>query len=334
MPILLFGDINLDTTLHVPTYPDSGKDAIVQQVSTRVGGSTVNTAIALAGLNLPVRLLGRAGQDAAGDQALAALQAAGVDTDLVQRDDAAPTGHIFIVVSADGERTMFSARGVNTLITPESISNDALIGISHVHFSTYSFLAVPQRYAARKLLQYAIDQGIPCSLDIADGHAFRLHQELDSILPHLDMLLLNPADAAAILAPAPPGDYPTIVTALLGLGLHLVALKLGALGCLAATPEAQFTLPPLPTKVVDTTGAGDAFAAGLIFAHKTNLSLLDSAWLASAMGALATTVSGAGSALPGLSALQAYLASLPSTANPGGWRERVLSHLGYNPVSP
>lgn len=327
MTILLFGDITLDTTLNVPVFPEAGKDTIVQHLTSRPGGSIVNTALVLAGLGLSIRLVARAGQDAAGVQALNALQTAGIDLTLVQRDDTAPTGQIFIVVSEDGERTMFSARGANTLITPESLSEETWQDVTRLHLSSYSFLEAPQKTTVQKLIEGAFSREIPISLDIADGHAARLRSDLDSLIGQLDILLLNPTDAAALCSRAPIMNEQELIAALLLLGPQQVALKLGSRGCMVADGKEIYALPPLPAAVIDTTGAGDAFAAGMIYGRHTGLPTLEAAWLASALGALATTVRGAGTALPGRQALTAYLAALPSKVNSGGWRERVVGQL-------
>ena len=331
MIILLFGDICLDVTIQVQRYPDAGKDAIVQQVHTRLGGSIVNTAVALAGLGLPVRLVGKAGQDPAGDHALGELAATGIDTTFIQRDSVVPTGQIFIVVSADGERTMFSARGANTLITPGSIPVNVFDGVARLHLSSYSFLAAPQKDTALQLFELAYEQGIPCSLDIADGHAALLKPELRALLAKIDTLFLNPSDAASLLGPSAPAKMESVINELMKLGPEQVTLKLSSQGCLVGTGGPPLVFPALPAAVIDTTGAGDAFAAGFIYARHTGLSVGDAAWLASAMGALATTVSGAGTALPRRRSLAAYIASLPAAVNQDGWQDRVLVHLGYNP---
>jgi ribokinase len=327
MTILLFGDINLDVTLHVDAYPNLGEDVIVQRYHAQPGGSIANTAITLAHLGYPVRLIGRTGQDATGDQAIAALVKAGVDITFVQRDPEAPTGQVFIIVTRDGERTMFSARGANARIPPESIRCDVLEGISRLHLSTYSFLTAPQDDAAQKLIQVSLENNILCSLDVAEGHTRLMRTVLDPLIPELDMLLISPSDAANLLNTSPEMLGNDIAKAIQGLGAHQVMLKLGARGCIAITRQFVQTLPGLPAAVVDSTGAGDAFAAGLIYAMQQGFPLIDAARFANAMGALTTTVSGAGNALPGRNALIAYLTDLPARYDEDGWRDRLIAHL-------
>ncbi|MDH3673886.1 MAG: carbohydrate kinase family protein, partial [Anaerolineae bacterium] len=112
--IIVMGDINVDVVFSIPAYPLPGSEAIATSVQMHTGGSAVNTAIALAKMDMDVGFIGRVGHDSLADQVLADLTEAGVDCSHIQEDPRVSTGLIFIAVTEDGERTMFAARGANS----------------------------------------------------------------------------------------------------------------------------------------------------------------------------------------------------------------------------
>jgi ribokinase len=302
--ILVLGDINLDVLMHVPAYPAPGGEAVTERIITRLGGSAANTAVVLSRLGLEVRLLSRVGNDPWGQLALDALAQAGVGLDLVQRDPAAATGLMFTVVTPDGERTMFGQRGANPLTDPAAITPDTLRGADLLHLSGYALLEIPQREAAVRAMELAHQRGLLVVLDTAYLPALKIPHVFRQYLPALDACILGLQEAQALLG---AGEPEAAVSALLEAGVRLAALKLGAGGCLLAEGAATHLSPAFPVDVVDTTGAGDAFSAGLIYARLHGLSLSALGTLANTLGGLATTVHGAGTALPGKVELLHYL---------------------------
>ena len=113
----MFGDINVDVLMSISSYPQPGEDATAAKVVFRPGGSAANTALALTKLGVKTNMIGRTGDDTWADIALEPLAKAGVDIHYVRRDPEKPTGLIFIPVTGSGERTMFSYRGANLMIS-------------------------------------------------------------------------------------------------------------------------------------------------------------------------------------------------------------------------
>ena len=302
--ILVLGDINVDVLMRVPAYPLPGGEALTERVDTRLGGSAANTAVVLSRLGLETHLLGRVGSDAWGDLALIALAEAGVGLELVQRDNRETTGMMFTVVTPDGERTMFGQRGANRNTDPFAITPDIFGGVDHLHLSGYALLETPQRQAAMQAVELAAQRQLPISLDTAYLPALDAPQALRQLLPYLDSCILGLAEARALVG---EGEPRAAAAALLGTGVRLAALKLGAQGCLLADSASTHFIPAFPVQVVDTTGAGDAFTAGLIYGRLQGLRLPALGTLANALGGLAATVHGAGTALPGKIELMRFL---------------------------
>lgn len=306
MPIaVLLGDINVDLLLAIPAYPPEGGEAIANSQVQQLGGSATNTAIGLARMGMAARMIGRVGSDAVGDTALADMAGAGVDTNWISRDPAEPTQTNIVVVSASGERTMFAYRGANARLAPGQIEPDVLEGAGMVHLSGYSLLQSPQRDAAFKLASLAYAAGIPVSLDIPAGVAAEIAQQVRRFAPMLDTVLLGEADI----------DQMGFATAnnIVALGIRAVVVKRGAAGCLLVTAAGATSIPGLAVTVVDTTGAGDAMAAGIIAARLAGLAEDEACQLGATLGALTVGRVGAGLAMPTLREAEALLTTSMTT---------------------
>ena len=307
--VVVLGDINIDVILPVSAYPQTGGEIVSQGGLTSLGGSAANTAVVLAKLGLATRLLGRVGQDAWGEIALGELRVAGVELDHVQRDAQAPTGMIFTPVTPDGERTMFGQRGANMSTDPAEMRPNLLAGAQLLHLSGYAFLAEPQRQAGIRAVELARRQGLALSLDTALLPALAVPEQIKALLPGLAICVLGLEEARALTGSQAPGEC---AQALLQAGVGQVGLKLGREGCLLAEAGGLWEIPAFPAQVVDTTGAGDAFSAGLIYARLHSLSPPAAGLLANALGGLAAHNLGAGLALPGKSEAMDFLqTSLP-----------------------
>jgi ribokinase len=294
--IALFGDINIDVLMSIPHYPGAGEDAMATRITLRPGGSVANTGIVLSKLGERAMMIGRVGDDLWADIALEPLINVGIDITNVTRDSSASTGLIFIPVVVDGERTMFSYRGANVRKPVEEIEDDLLDCVSIMHISGYNFLVSPQREATWRAIELAKDAGIALSMDVGVEPAIRAIPDLERILPELSLLIIGPDEAKSLINARTPDQA---VNGLLERGVKWVGFKLGKEGSIAANCEQQYLLPGFEVATVDTTGAGDAYCAGLIFAWKNGLSLPASGLLANALGGLATTVWGGGGVLPG-----------------------------------
>jgi ribokinase len=352
--VTLFGDVNVDALMSIPSYPSPGGDSMAQQVILRPGGSVANTAIVLARLGVKTKMIARVGDDRWADMALEPLINLEVDVSAVQRDPTDSTGLIFIPVTHEGERTMFSYRGANTRMPVEAITAQALGQPRFLHLSAYNFLTSPQREATWKAVELAKEAGIPISMDIGVEPSRRVtgdrdcqiavaifKQHLLALLPDLALVVLGREEAQNLVGSSDPE---TACAALGGGGLGLIGLKLGKDGCYIASNTEQYFLPGFTVDTVDTTGAGDAFCAGMLFGRLAGISLPASGLLANALGALATTVWGGGPVLPGKAEVTCFLQE-EVCRKPGddrkkrdsgqsaeflGWREEILSALMVN----
>jgi ribokinase len=242
--------------------PGSDRPATIR---TGGGGAGANVAVHLARLGTAVVLAGCTGDDAAGRRLAAELAAAGVALRLRTVAGAA-TGTIVSLVEPGGQRSMLADRGANLALRPDDVPAPPPGG--HLHLSGYTLLDPGPRGAGLAALAAAVAAGCTISVDPAStGPLTRYGVDRWLADTAAATLLLPNADEARLLTGcADPAD----AARALARRHRVVAVSLGADGALWASGDLLVHRPALATDVVDTTGAGDAFAAGLL-----------AAWLAS-----------------------------------------------------
>lgn len=302
--VVLLGDANVDLLLDVDGLPEPGGDAVADRQHAGLGGSAANTAVLLSRFGAACTMLSCVGRDRWGDLALEELRGEGVETSHVVRHHDEPTSLNVVAVTPDGERTMFAYRGASARLAADEIGPDLVGAARALHLSGYAFLEPPQRDAARTALRIARDADVLTSLDVPVPAARAAREDLREALPGLDLLVTGLPEARLLTGER---DGERCASALLRLGVRTVAMKLGADGALVATADERARARGLPVHPVDTTGAGDAFAAGAIAALLAGQPVDVVGTIANACGASATEVRGAGRGLPALAAVRALL---------------------------
>jgi sugar/nucleoside kinase (ribokinase family) len=265
-PVLVLGDVMTDVVARVDDPLALGSDTAAH-VRTRQGGAGANVAAWLAALGRPTRFVGRVGDDPFGREAVQALRTGDVDV-RAGVDRVHATGTVVVLVGADGERTMLPDAGANSNLTLDDVAAGAVHDCAWLHVSGYTLLNPGSREAGVAALDAARTAGVPTSVDAASaaplqalgGKEFlRLTQDIDLVFCTLDEaeVLVGTRDPELVLARL-TGTYRQVV------------LKLGADGARWAS-EGSATVAaaacPAAGAVVDTTGAGDAFAAAYLAAR-------------------------------------------------------------------
>lgn len=293
--IIVMGDINIDVIFTIPAYPLPGGEAVATSVQMHTGGSAVNTAIALAKMDMDVGFIGRVGSDSLAKQVLADLKAAGVDCSQVQVDPRVSTGLILIAVTEDGERTMFGARGANSFTQSKEIDPAYFANCRWIHLSSYSFLAHHQYETILAALDIAKNSRFTrVSLDIGTEPAVRARSQIVQLLPQFDVVLPNETEVTLLSQGHSMEDSINIL--LNGRSSNAMITKRGRHGCLLAVGDKRIAFPSFDVRPKDTTGAGDSFNAGVVLGRLVGLSWEAAAALGNALGGLATTQEGAGAA--------------------------------------
>lgn len=254
--VLVVGDLMVDV---VVTYRDPiavGSDTAAE-VRRHGGGSAANTAAWLADGGTPVRLLAAVGGDVDGVVAVDQLTAVGVTWAGATIADAA-TGTCVVLVGPDGERTMFPDRGANAHLDGVDVDAACSPRPAWVHLSGYALLGVGAHEAARATLAAARQLGIPVSVDAASAAPLREvgADRFRSWIDGCTVLFANDDELDALGGLAAVGRVAAEVVA-----------KHGADGSSWTDGTTRVDRAAPAVTVVDTTGAGDAFAAGWIAAR-------------------------------------------------------------------
>jgi len=259
------GDLIEDVVVWLNDELNIGSDADSVIVRTR-GGSAANVAMFAALTGTPSRFIGQVGNDNLGEQLCASLRETGADVCTVAEGR---TGSIVVVVQPSGERTFLTDRGVASQLSVFDASH--LAGVSIVHVPTYSLALDPLATTAVQYIRAARTAGALISIDasstsvLRDYGVDRYAELIASIGP--DVFLCN-NDEASLLNIDSAHPMP---------GAALTVIKRGALPVAAITAAGVVTevaTPPV-ANIVDTTGAGDAFAAGFLPVYATSRNIED-----------------------------------------------------------
>jgi ribokinase len=260
MSLVVLGDLMVDVVARVSGPLARGSDTAAR-ISLAGGGSAANVAAWAAWLGAPVAFVGRVGDDEHGRAAVAALRDGGVDVRAAV-DPERPTGTCVVLVEPGGERTMLPDPGAND--APAELPERLLVAGAHLHVTGYGLLRPGARPGALSAISRAQAAGMTVSIDPSSWALLR-----PGVFPPVDLLLPN-AHEGAVLAVSPgasAGDPERAARALAGTAAGEVVVTLGAAGALWTDGSEVVRVAAEPATVVDTTGAGDAFAAGLLTAR-------------------------------------------------------------------
>lgn len=252
------------------------------------GGSAVNTAVGVARLGLPARVLAKIGADEAGRFYRNALAAAGVETTALKRHAELGTGTCISLITPDSQRTLRTYLGASATLSPAEVTAADFTDCGHAHIEGYLCFN-PELIL--HVLRTAKQSGCTVSLDLASPEVVR---EARPMLPgmireYVDMVFANQAEAAAF---AGTDDVGAALDALAGF-CDLVAVKLGAEGALIQHREQRVQIPACAATAVDTTGAGDLWAAGFLVGWLRDADVREAGRIASHAGAAIVEVIGA-----------------------------------------
>jgi sugar/nucleoside kinase (ribokinase family) len=261
LDVVVVGDVMVDVLAAMSTGLARGSDTPAT-ITTAGGGSAANVAAWLAGQGVPTSYVGRVGDDALGRESVAGLTERGV-TAWVSIDPELTTGTCIVLVEPGGERSMLPDAGANATLAPDHVPQRPFRPGGHLHLSGYTLLNPGSREAGLAALSLAAAADMTVSLD--PSSAALLEQvgaaRFLAMTRGADLLLAN-RDEAAVLAGT---NDPHQAAEQLGDTYREVVVKVGANGALW---QQGFITASAPAErdidVVDTTGAGDAFAAGFL----------------------------------------------------------------------
>ena len=253
------------------------------------GGSAANTVTALARLGVASTFLGKVGSDEAVDVYLDGFRTAGVDVSRFKRHATTPTGQCLCLITPDSERTCRTFLGAAGTLTPEELSPADFADVEHVHIEGYMLFNQDLAWA---LLKTAREAGCRISLDLASFEVVHANRDImDEILAeYVDMVFANEEESAAYCGSESPE------TGLAALARHCdtAVVKIGAKGAWLQSGTEQARVEAEVVEAIDTTGAGDLWAAGFLFGVFAEHDLATCGRLGARLGAEVVQVLGAG----------------------------------------
>jgi ribokinase len=244
------GDLLLDVIVRLEQPIEAGTDTTAF-TRTGAGGQAANVAAWAASLGAKARFVGKRGDDPAGALVAAELGARGVT--VLGPVGLGRNGIVVSLVGSDGDRAMASDRGVAPTLSADELDRDWFDGCKHLHLSGYSVMSSPIDGAALRAAQFVREAGGSVSIDLASTSVIRAFgpTRLRTMLEELraDVVFANESERETIGPVDTGGTW---------------VLKRGAAGCAVERDGDRIELPAVATEVVDTTGAGDAFAAGYL----------------------------------------------------------------------
>ncbi len=258
--VLYVGDINVDVMMGgLASFPMADKEITCDSFDVVMGSSAVIAACAYAALGGKTAVCGLAGEDDHGDFMVRGLREAGIDISLVQRSAEVGTG-VTVNLIQNRIRTQVTYPGTIEAFDGSGLDRAALADVDHVHFAG-PYLQTRFRPRITRVLEIARDLGVSTSLD-PQWDPTETWEFMADWLPLASYLFLNEDEARSITGAASAAE----ACRSLSERTACPVVKTGKDGALVLDGDRIVSRPPIDVDVVDTTGAGDNFDAGFLFA--------------------------------------------------------------------
>lgn len=300
--IAVIGSLVVDMSMQTSRIPQRGENIHAKSFKMGAGGKGANAAAAIKRLGGNAFILGCVGQDELGQFEIRALQAEGVDTSGITVIPGNPTAVAFVMVDDEGENTILVMSEINYLLSGTML--DLALSSRWTSLDAMLVNFEISESAVSRAVHAGREHQIPVVVD-----AGPIRDYSPQSWRNATVLSPNRSEAGALLG------YPVLnerdarraARDLLAAGPQAIVLKLGAQGTLLRTQTDEVLVPAIPVKPVDTTGAGDAFTAGLTLALAEGMPLPEAARFANAAGAAAVTRFGTLEAMPSREEVEALL---------------------------
>ncbi len=301
--ILIIGSLNMDTVVRAPHIPATGETIIGSFVANIPGGKGANQACAAGRLGSSAAMLGLVGQDAFGDELIASLHGAGVDTSLIGRADA-PTGQALICVNDEGNNAIIVLANANGQCDISRIK-------AHEREIAASQFIMLQMEIPEDAVMEAIRLGKKHGSCVILNPAPARHPLPADILPLIDYLTPNETELSVLtgLPANTPDEAAMTAKALIAGGVKAVLATLGSRGALYVTADTVRLFPAEKVQPVDTTAAGDTFNAAFAVRLAEGASADEAIRFANAAAGISVTRRGAQPSIPGREEVDAFRAA-------------------------
>lgn len=265
MDVVVIGNSAIDILCYPVDDVPRKASLTFQRSSVGPGGCGSNAAIGLAALGVKTGFVTCIGDDSTADLLQSAWRKAGVDMRYVRRVGGSQTGVSVGLIDSTYQPRFIHYAGASEALTVESIDLEDMLrnGARWLHISSYFILPGLMNPQFSELLKRAQGRGMRVSIDAVESPAMDNPSCLLECLPHVDVFMCNTLEAEHLTGMSDPLKAAALFRSY---GVKAVVIKLGARGSLAVSEETTVEVPSQPADPIDTTGAGDAFAAGFVAA--------------------------------------------------------------------
>lgn len=256
MDVVGFGALNLDRLYKVERIALEGEHVPVESVTESPGGSSANTIAGLAGMGMKTGFIGAVGRDPEGGLMLDDFRRRGVDTSGIRTLEGR-TGIIIGFVDSKGERTLYPYPGANSLLSEKDVDIGYVRKAGFIHLT--SFVGNDQFQLQKKLVKGLT--GTKISVAPGDLYTKKGLSALRPIIKRSTVLFLNDSEIRSLTGES----YRKGSRTLMDEGAKIVAVTLGKRGCFVLDESGGLEIPARKVNAIDSTGAGDAFAAGFLY---------------------------------------------------------------------
>lgn len=301
-PIVIFGSINMDLVARVPKLPSPGETLAGYSFSTVPGGKGANQAVGVSKLGGSSQMIGRIGNDVFGQELLASLNRAGVQTEGILLDRTISSGVALIAVDDRSENHIIVIPGANGMVNQSDLDRLALA-------LTDSSILLLQLEIPLEIVQAAASIAKAIGATVILDPAPAPVNFPDDLYSTIDVLTPNATETEQLVGFAIQtlADAERAAALLQQKGTKTVVIKLGAQGAYCATEHDRCFVPAFSVQAIDTVAAGDAFNAGLAVALAEGHPIQEALRWGSASGALSTTKAGAQSSLTDRATFDSFL---------------------------
>lgn len=294
--VIGFGALNVDKLYKVNMIAREEEESFVTEFKEVSGGSAANTIAGLARLGLRTGFIGKVGKDREGKLLLSDFRKEKVDTRGIVVSKEGRSGVVMGYVGEKGERALYVDPGVNDQLDFKEINPDYAVDTQFLHLT--SFVGEKPFEAQKQLINQL--SNVKISLDPGALYARKSLKSLKPIIQRSYAMLPNENEIRLLTG----AGYEMGSKILMNEGASLVAVKLGARGCYVTNGKESYFVEPYEKKVVDTTGAGDAFCAGFLYGLVKGRNLYECGRLGNFVAARCIEKVGARKGLPRLTALE------------------------------
>jgi len=295
LDVVCFGALNMDKLYLVNRIARKEEESVIMGFKESPGGSAANTAVGLARLGLKIGYIGKVSNDREGKLLLDNFKKEGVDTRGIVVSERGRSGVVIGFVDRKGERALYVDPSANDTLEFEEINPEYAGSAKILHLTSF---VGEKPFKAQKELVEALSK-IKVSLDPGELYARKGLEALRPIIKRTFVAFLNENETGLLTGKG----YREGSKALLNMGISIVAVKLGKRGCYVTDGKEAHLVEPYKVRVVDTTGAGDAFCAGFLYGLIKNKDLYECGRLGNFVASRCIMEIGAREGLPKLSDL-------------------------------